>query len=229
MGTPYSLRTERTVVRCWHPLDARLLKAAVDANLDHLRPWMPWAKHEPTDLAAKVSFLRHCRGTFDLDQDYTFGIFDEGETRVLGGCGLHDRVGSGALEIGYWIHHQWLGQGYATEVAGALTRTAFDFHGVRRVEIRCDGRNQASARIAEKLGYQLEATRWAVDYDCADKPRHTMIWVMHRSMVEESPVDSLIVEARDSAGEVMHPPRETGSSGAPEPDRARTALPAGGS
>lgn len=193
-------------MRCWHPDDAPLLKAAIDANLDHLRPWMPWVEHEPTDLDAKVGFLRRCRGTFDLDQDYTFGIFDPDEARVLGGCGLHDRVGSRALEIGYWIHHEVIGQGYATEVAGALTRAAFDFHGVRRVEIRCDGRNEASARVAQKLGYQLEATRWAVDEDVWGKPRHTQIWVMHRTAVEETPVDAVVIEARDSSGVVLARP-----------------------
>jgi hypothetical protein len=37
---PYRIETERLVVRCWEPRDAPLLKEAVDASLDHLRPWM---------------------------------------------------------------------------------------------------------------------------------------------------------------------------------------------
>lgn len=200
MGVPYRIETERLVLRCWQPCDAPRLKEAIDANLEHLRPWMPWVRHEPTDLLTKMSFLRHCRGKFDLDQDYVFGIFDKDERRVLGGCGLHDRVGDQALEIGYWIHHEHVGQGYATEVAGALTRAAFDYHMVRRVEIRCDRRNLASARVAEKLGYVLEATRWALDDDCEGKPRHTMVWVMHRMAVEETPVDAVALMARDAAG-----------------------------
>jgi RimJ/RimL family protein N-acetyltransferase len=38
---PYRIETERMVLRCWDPADAGLLKEAIDASLDHLRPWMP--------------------------------------------------------------------------------------------------------------------------------------------------------------------------------------------
>ena len=48
---PYRIETDRLTIRCWEPRDAPLLKQAVDASLDHLRPWMPWARDEPTPLA----------------------------------------------------------------------------------------------------------------------------------------------------------------------------------
>ena len=51
-----SLR-QRLVLRCWNPADAPLLKAAIDGSLEHLRPWMPWARHEPEALEAKVERL----------------------------------------------------------------------------------------------------------------------------------------------------------------------------
>lgn len=37
----YRIVTPRLVIRCWNPPDAPLLKAAIDASLDHLRAWMP--------------------------------------------------------------------------------------------------------------------------------------------------------------------------------------------
>src|SRR5262249_24384090 len=40
---PYRIVTERLVLRCWEPSDAAALKEAVDASIDHLLPWMPWA------------------------------------------------------------------------------------------------------------------------------------------------------------------------------------------
>lgn len=61
-GPAYRIHTRRLVLRCWHPSDAALLKAAIDANLDHLRPWLPWAQHEPEDLQAKIERLRQFRG-----------------------------------------------------------------------------------------------------------------------------------------------------------------------
>ena len=47
---PYRIETERLVLRCWDPRDAPLLKDAIDSSLDHLRPWMPWAREEPKPL-----------------------------------------------------------------------------------------------------------------------------------------------------------------------------------
>src|SRR5262245_41910016 len=100
-GPAYRIETERLVVRCYQPADAPLLKAAIDASLDWLRPWMPWAQNEPRPVAEKVSLLRQFRGAFDLGQDFPYGVFNPEETELLGSCGLHLRVGPDAREIGY--------------------------------------------------------------------------------------------------------------------------------
>jgi RimJ/RimL family protein N-acetyltransferase len=134
-------------MRCWEPADALLLKAAIDASLDHLRPWMPWAQHEPEELEAKIERLRRYRGNFDLGQDFVYGVFDRDETQVLGSSGLHTRVGKGAREIGYWIHADHVNQGLATETSAALTRVAFEVDVVGRVEIHCDPANERSAAV----------------------------------------------------------------------------------
>jgi RimJ/RimL family protein N-acetyltransferase len=135
-----------------------LLKDAIDSSLDHLRPWMPWAAHEPTSLDAKVELLRQFRGRFDLGEDFVYGIFDRDETEVVGGAGLHTRIGSDGLEIGYWIRASRIGAGLATEMTAALTRVAFEVFSVDRVEIRVDPVNERSARIPLKLGFREEAT-----------------------------------------------------------------------
>src|SRR5262249_8657453 len=98
-GPGYRIHPNRVVLRGWQPTDAPLLKAAIEASLEHLRPWMLWAQHEPEDLHSKIERLRRCRGEFDLGQDFIYGIFNRAETEVLGGTGLHTRVGAGAREI----------------------------------------------------------------------------------------------------------------------------------
>src|SRR5262245_60995348 len=103
-GPAYRVHTSRLVFRCWQPTDAPLLRTAIEASLEHLRPWLPWAQHEPEDLQATTARLRCCRGQFDLGHDFVYGIFSHDETQVLGGSGLHMRLGEGAREIGYWIH-----------------------------------------------------------------------------------------------------------------------------
>ena len=150
VGPAYRVHTQRLVIRCWQPEDAPLLKASIDENLDHLRPQMPWAMNEPTDLQTKIESIRQFRGQFDLGQDFTYGIFNLDETRVLGGTGLHPRIGEAALEIGYWIHHAYTNKGLATETAAALTQVAFKINKVSRVEIHCDPENIASVRVGRK-------------------------------------------------------------------------------
>jgi RimJ/RimL family protein N-acetyltransferase len=59
-GTPpaYRILTRRLILRCWEPTDAPELKRVVDANIEHLLPFMPWAAHEPTPLEDKIARVR---------------------------------------------------------------------------------------------------------------------------------------------------------------------------
>jgi RimJ/RimL family protein N-acetyltransferase len=199
-GPAYRIHTARLVIRCWNPADAPLLKAAVDASLDHLRPWMPWAENEPQELDKKIDGLRRFRGRFDLSEDYVYGIFSRDESQVVGGTGLHTRAGEGAREIGYWIHADWINQGIATEVSGALTRVAFEIDRVNRVEIHCDPANVRSAAVPRKLGYTHEATLRQRLPLPDGKFRDTMIWTLLASEFPGSPAAHAEIEAFDALG-----------------------------
>jgi RimJ/RimL family protein N-acetyltransferase len=150
---PYRIETERLVLRCWEPDDAPLMKEAVDASIDHLLPWMPWARYEPQTLDEKLEIARRFRGEFDLGVQYVYGVFEPDESRVLGGSGLHPRGGEGSLEIGYWIRADAVGKGLATEVAAVLTRVGFEKFGLERVDIQVDPENERSMNIPRKLGF----------------------------------------------------------------------------
>lgn len=197
----YRIHTQRLVVRCWNPEDAPLLKAAVDASLEHLRPWMPWAENEPTDLQAKIDLLRHFRGGFDLGQDFVYGILNRDENQVLGGSGLHTRVGQGALEIGYWIHADHINQGFATETAAALTRVAFEINGVDRVEIHCDLDNVCSAAVPRKLGFTHEATLRRRAVTTGGEPCDAMIWTLFADEYPASAAARAELEAFNAIGQ----------------------------
>jgi RimJ/RimL family protein N-acetyltransferase len=199
---PYRIETERTVIRCWNPADGPLLKDAIDASLDHLREWMPWAMHEPEPVEAKVQRLRHFRANFDLDKDYVYGIFNQDESLVLGGTGLHTRVGKGAFEIGYWIRASHINQGLATEISAALTRVAFDLCAVNRVEIHCDPHNVRSAAVPRKLGYVHEATLRHRTVTPTGDPRDTMIWTILAEEFQRSPAAKAQMRTYDAAGQM---------------------------
>lgn len=199
----YCIQTRRTVIRCWNPEDAAMLNQAVKESQEHLIPWMPWAKGEIPSLEERTGWLRRCRGAFDLDQDYVFGILNPEQTRVLGGTGLHTRLGKGALEIGYWIHKDFINQGYATEVSAALTKAAFEIWQVQRVEIHCDPENVRSAAVPRKLGYTMEAVL-KQRLELADGSwRDTMVWTLLASEYPTSPCAAAQIEARDVVGKII--------------------------
>jgi RimJ/RimL family protein N-acetyltransferase len=60
-------------------------------------------------------------------------------------------------EIGFIVHPDHHGHGYATEAARPLLKLAFEDVQVHRVIGRVEPRNVASARVLEKLGMRQEA------------------------------------------------------------------------
>ena len=196
----YRIETERMVIRCYNPNDARLLEKSVQESKAHLLPWMPWAGAEPEEIQKKIDRLRGMRANFDLGKEYVFGIFNKSETELIGGSGLHRRVGDKALEIGYWINVNFIKQGYATEMTKALTKVAFEIEKVNRVEIHCDPNNLASAAIPKKLGYVNEATLRHRTVTFSGESRGTMIWSMLLEEYKKSSLSQFSVIAVDAIG-----------------------------
>lgn len=199
----YRIEMPRLVLRCWQPSDAPLLADAVTASLEHLRPWMPWVAVEPEELEAKVQRLRGFRAMFDTDRDYVYGIFSPGEDEVIGGTGMHTRIGEDALEIGYWISARHIGRGYATEASAALTRAGFELHGLERMEIRCDPANARSLAVPRKLGYTHEGTLRGNVRGVDGAMRDTMVWALLRGDYAGSPSASAQMRAFDAAGRAL--------------------------
>lgn len=176
---PATVLTERLLLRPWRVADAAALKAALDANLEHLRVWLAWAMDEPSPLDVIEARIRKFEDDFAAGTDGLYGIFTRDESTVLGGTGLHPRIADG-VEIGYWIAKTHTGQGYATEAARALTAAALLLPGVQHVQIRCNQRNSASAAVPRRLGFQLIDTLVRDALTPNGEPRRTMVWQQSR-------------------------------------------------
>jgi RimJ/RimL family protein N-acetyltransferase len=199
-GPAYRIQTRRLTIRCWNPMDAPMEKEAIDSSIDHLLPWLPFAADEPQELQQKIELLRTWRSHFDAGTDFLYGIFNLGETRVLGGTGLHPRVGPGALEIGYWIRKDAINQGYASEAAAALTRVAFEVQACHRVEIHCDPQNLRSAAVPSKLAFKHEATLRGRVPNHLGQWIDSMVWTMLAEEYPASPAARAEMTAFDAAG-----------------------------
>jgi RimJ/RimL family protein N-acetyltransferase len=125
----------------------------INANLDHLAPWMPWAQERVT-VESQLAWFRESDKLWDEGTNFVYGVYDPAG-HLVGGTGYHVRNGPGALEIGYWLVRVAVGKGLMTRVADALTRSAATVEGVTRVEIHCDADNVRSAAIPGRLGYSL--------------------------------------------------------------------------
>jgi RimJ/RimL family protein N-acetyltransferase len=198
-GPAYRITTPRMTIRCPEPSDAPVLDLAIKLSLDHLLPWMLWAKEEPVSLDERLEFLRRTRGNFDLSADFGYLVFNLSETLFLGGTGLSPRLGKDTREISYWIHKCHTHQGFATEVAAALTRVAFEVDHVRRVEIHCSNKNIYSATIPKKLGYFHEATLHEHAEDVNGGLHDLMLW----SLLEENYLLSPLATAKIQAFDVI--------------------------
>jgi len=200
LGPAYRIETERLVIRCYDPIDALLLQKSIQESVEHLRPWLPWVKTEPEELQVKIERLRMFRAKFDSSEEYIYGVFDPNETELIGGTGLHPRIGSDAFEIGYWVNVNHVNKGYATEFSAALTKVAFEIERVNRVEIHCAPKNNKSAAIPKKLGYMYEATlrgrTETIDGGLSD----SMIWSIIREEYLKSPATKAKVIAYDVMG-----------------------------
>ena len=202
-GPAYRVETERLVIRCWQPQDARLLKEAVDVSREHLREWMPWADTEPELIDVTIKRVRQFRAMFDLDKDYVYAVFNKDESQVIGGSGLHTRLGEDVREIGYWIHVDHTNQGYATELSAALTKVAFEIDGMDRVEIQCSPLNLASSAVPRKIGFVHEATLRRRGPIKEGQPVDSMIWSMHADDYPGSFPAEVEIRAFNASGDLI--------------------------
>jgi len=199
-GPAYRILSERLLIRCWEPRDAASLKLAVDASLTHLRPWVAWAANEPTPLDQKVAWLRKCRGEFDLGLDYSYGVFSQDESEVIGGAGLHLRQGVRVREIGYWVASAHCRRGYATEVTRALLRVGFEVEAAKRIELRVWPENRLSRKIPEALGFVSEGTLRGISHDADGRPCDVNVFALLRDDYECTSLPNLPLRALDVSG-----------------------------
>ena len=91
-----------------------------------------------------------------LGSGYGFGVFVDG--RFAGEMNLSG-IQRGPFQngfVGYWIDERVAGQGYTPESAAVLMRFAFEEIGLHRIQVCIIPRNDASRRVAAKLGLREE-------------------------------------------------------------------------
>ncbi|WP_139490458.1 GNAT family N-acetyltransferase [Brevibacillus dissolubilis] len=142
--------------------DAEECFALVDANREHLRPWLPWVDNTltPADSRAFIEFTSKQVGN---NNGFQAGIFYE--DKLVGMIGFHSiDWAHKKTTIGYWLAEGYQGRGLMTSACRALIDYAFDVWKLNRIEIRATVQNVRSRAIPERLGFTLEGTVRQVEW-----------------------------------------------------------------
>ena len=176
LKVPEQIVTRRLVIRVIDPADAPALAGMIRSSFQELKPWMPWARKIPT-LKETKQYCRMAATNFEKRQEFHLLITRRSDGELLGSTGLVRGDWSvPKFEVGYWLGTAHTGQGYVTEAVTALIRFARKQLKVRRLEIRTDARNQRSAEVAKRVGFELEGRFRRDARDNQNRLRDTLIF-----------------------------------------------------
>ena len=126
--------------------------------------FLPWTPMDRDQARAKLE--QRVRQThIEADGDPLVLVAEESDTgRPVGEFMLRLKsLESRQGEIGWSLHPDAQGRGFATEGAREMLRMGFDELGLHRIVAGCDPRNAGSLRVMERLGMRREAE--FVDYE----------------------------------------------------------------
>jgi RimJ/RimL family protein N-acetyltransferase len=152
----YPLETERLLLRPYADDDLAALH-----DIERRDETARYLYNQPLDMDATRGLLERRAAMTAIDDDHDelalVAIHRASGARVghvmLQRRNREHRQG----EIGYVLHPDHQGHGYATEAAALLLRLGFEELGLHRIVGRLDARNEASAKVLERLGMRREA------------------------------------------------------------------------
>ncbi|HWU21214.1 MAG TPA: GNAT family N-acetyltransferase [Nocardioides sp.] len=158
LAPSYPLETERLLLRPVDPAadaEAMLSYRALPEVCRYIPP-VPATLESITTMLADPD---RTRSTLDGEgQHLLLAVVRRDTGRLIGDVILFWRSEEHRSgEIGYVLHPDQHGQGFATEASRALLRLAFEELDLHRVVARIDERNPASAAVLRKVGMRQEA------------------------------------------------------------------------
>ena len=152
---PDRLETERLVLRVRTVADAEDIHAY--ASLPEVA--YPAAFQPVKTLDDEIYYLEHILPERNKKENLPagYGIVVKGTDKIVGSVDFNHRHEDDVLEIGYILHPDYWGLGYVPEAARALIDLAFKELNLHKIELSCFDYNIQSQRVAEKLGFTLEA------------------------------------------------------------------------
>lgn len=163
--TTLKIETNRLFLTVPTQDDAVEINMAMNAVWDELQLWMSWAYDGMNTLESTRAYLDSVQQRAKQGEPALIGRHKE-SGRFVVATGLH--VKDDALETGYWVAKDFLGQGYATEACAAAITYGFNVLTAPRIVIGHYDGNEKSKRIIEKLGFTKTSYTPAFHKRCSD-------------------------------------------------------------
>lgn len=153
------IRTERLVLRLMTPADVDDVYAY--QSRDDVCQYLlhgPRSRDEVAEWVAKYAAATRLAEDDDWIEPAIELAMPDGTTRVIGHMYLNlASVENLGAEIGWTLHPDFFGRGYAAEASAAMLDLAFGTLGMHRVRAELDPRNDASIALCRRLGMREEA------------------------------------------------------------------------
>jgi RimJ/RimL family protein N-acetyltransferase len=180
----HEITTQRLALRLVREEDLpSLLEMNADDAVTRYLPYESWRGMEDAREWLGRAVARLAAG-----EAWQFVIVQRASGRVIGSCLLfHFDLPNGRAELGYLLGREHWGAGYMQEAAAALIDFAFGTVGLRRLEAQIDPRNEASARLLERVGFIKEGhlrQRWVSKGEISDSGLYGLLrseWVASRN------------------------------------------------
>ena len=128
-----------------------ILEAAMESREEVAR-WMAWLHPEYGKKDADA-WVEYAIGAWDAGTSYEFVIFDRDDGGVVGSCGLNaiNRIDL-VCNLGYWVRTSKCRLGAASQAAQLIWQFGTEIVGFNRLEIVVAVGNEASRRVAQRVG-----------------------------------------------------------------------------
>lgn len=144
------LRTERLRLRAWTTAPGDLTRLADIYSRKEITRWVGGTPSVPPE-----ELVSRWAAVTDLDERYGCWAVDPDDSRAVAGTVLFKPLpnGVGEVEVGWHLHPDSWGHGYATEAARAVIDRGFGA-GVPEVYAVVRPGNHASVAVCERLGME---------------------------------------------------------------------------
>jgi ribosomal-protein-serine acetyltransferase len=151
------LENDRLLLQRFTRRDAATLDEGIRVSLPDLNQWLPWARLDYTS-ADTTAFIRESVQAWKDERAWDYSIrLKEDPRRHLGNISFWTVSKLGKIaEIGYWVRSDETSRGICTEAVELLLAETFNSMGYHKVVLRIAVGNDASDRVAEKLGFTRE-------------------------------------------------------------------------